>query len=87
MEGRQLAELQSLFSHDLAILIPTVAYACLITMMALTAVFAGSPIRRDAALEVLRLLLRGRRNSRSARGSDREPSVENNEREGLPPNS
>ncbi len=48
-------------TRDLAILAPlALIYACLITTMAMTAVFSSKPTRRRAALEVLELLLPGR---------------------------
>jgi hypothetical protein len=46
---------------DLAFLFPAATYVCLIAVIALTAVFSSKPARRKAALEVLRLLLPGRK--------------------------
>ncbi len=57
------AEFPFLSSHDPAVLVPAAAYACLVTVIALTAVFTSKPARRKAALEVLRLLLPGRGNN------------------------
>ncbi len=59
------AEFAFLTNHEAAILAPAVIYACLIAVIALTAVFSSRPARRKAALEVLRLLLPGRRNIRA----------------------
>jgi hypothetical protein len=50
-----------LTSRELAILAMAVIYTCLIVVVALTAVFTSRPARRKAALEVLELLLPGRR--------------------------
>jgi hypothetical protein len=54
-----------------AILTPTAGYSALTTIMALTAVFSSRPHRRKAALEVLHLLIPGRR--RIIPGSRRSP--------------
>jgi hypothetical protein len=54
----------SWLSHWPVLWVPlSLTYAGLIGTMALTAVFAATPARRKAALEVLRLLLPGRRRS------------------------
>jgi hypothetical protein len=50
-------------------------YACLITTMALTAVFSSKPARRQAALEVLRLLLPGRRDGATTRARARNRAI------------
>lgn len=47
--------------RDLAFLLLALIYPCLIAVTAMTAVFSSKPARRKAALEVLRLLLPGRR--------------------------
>lgn len=55
------AGFQFLTSREPAILALAAIYACLIAVIALTAVFASRPARRKAALDVLELLLPGRR--------------------------
>jgi hypothetical protein len=80
------AEFAFLTNHEATILAPAVIYACLIAVIALTAVFSSRPARRKAALEVLRLLLPGRRNIRAV---DRWPPAHRAARRpdppGLPP--
>jgi hypothetical protein len=49
-----------LTSREPALLVLVMIYACLIVIVALTAVFTSKPVRRKAALEVLELLLPGR---------------------------
>jgi hypothetical protein len=55
------AEFLFLISREPAIVALATIYACLITVIALTAVFTSKPARRKAALDVLKLLLPGRR--------------------------
>ena len=55
------AEFAFLPGHVLTMLIPAVLYMGLVIVIALTAVFTSKPVRRKAALEVLQLLLPGRR--------------------------
>ena len=51
-------------SHWPVLWVPlSLAYAGLVGTVALTAVFSGIPARRKAAVEVLRLLVPGRRSS------------------------
>lgn len=60
------AGFQFLTSREPAILALAAIYACLIAVIALTAVFTSRPARRKAALEVLELLLPGRRRTHAA---------------------
>ena len=67
------AGFQFLTSRDPAILAMAAIYTCLIAVIALTAVFTSKPARRNAALDVLELLLPGRRRSHAPGRQPRRP--------------
>jgi hypothetical protein len=75
---------QILTSREPAILALAAIYACLIAVIALTAVFTSKPARRKAALEVLELLRPGRRRTRAVGQQPRQPR-RRRDPPGLPP--
>jgi hypothetical protein len=80
------AGFQFLTSREPAMLGLAMIYPCLIAVIALTAVFTSRPARRKAALEVLALLLPGRRRTHTIVQQPRQPRRRRDPPDLPPPN-